>query len=179
MKQTPAEHKVFQILQALRRLYKALNTTSQELQEKYGVTLAQAWALLSVLDRGSLTLGELSKMMFVRPSSASVVTDRLISKGYLAKNRDGSDQRTVNIVLTEAGTQFLKQIPKADGGHLARGLAALSADDINKVHDGLLILVNILNAQDLEVSFLSDDQRDPPVKGVKKKRVTAQEGERT
>jgi len=167
MKQTPAEHKVSQILQALRRLYKALNTTSQELQEKYGVTLAQAWALFSVLESGSLTLGQLSKMMYVRPSTASIVTDRLIGKGYLTKSRDGKDQRNVNIALTESGTRFIKEIPRADGGHLARCLKALAPDNLDKVHDGLLILVNMLNARDIEVTFLSDDQPDLPVKGKK------------
>jgi DNA-binding MarR family transcriptional regulator len=170
------EQKVFQILQSLRRLYKALNTTSQELQAKYGVTLAQAWALFSILDSGSLSLRKLSKMMFVRPSTASVVIERLISKGYVAKNRLENDQRTINIALTEAGTQFLKRIPRFDGGHLAQGLAALGPDDLDKVYEGLLTLVNILNAQDVEVTFLSDDQPDPSMKRKRKTGVTTREG---
>jgi DNA-binding MarR family transcriptional regulator len=168
VKQASREHKVFQILQSLRRLYKALNTTSQELQEQHGVTLAQAWALFSILDRGSLSLGELSKIMFVRPSTASVVTDRLIAKGYLVKTRGGNDQRSVDITLTRAGTEFLKDIPRFNKGHLAAGLEALSADDLGKVHDGLQVLVNILNAQDFPVTFLSDDQPNPSTKRKRK-----------
>jgi DNA-binding MarR family transcriptional regulator len=124
MNKTHREKTVLQIIESLRRVFKTFQTASQKLQDTLGITMSQSWALFSIKERKSLTLAELSKMMFVRPSTASVVVDRLVDKGYVAKRRMKKDQRSVAIALTPSGEAFLERIPRLSVSNLARGLEA-------------------------------------------------------
>lgn len=53
---------------------------------------------------GPVTQRELTERLGIRPGSASEVIAKLESAGYLTRSPNATDQRTSDIVLTEAGT---------------------------------------------------------------------------
>ncbi len=83
------------IMQSLRRIFKAIQDYFQEISKKYGITGPQLWALKTVAANGSLSLGELSKKMYLHPSTISGVVDRLEKKGFVVRDRGKEDRRVV------------------------------------------------------------------------------------
>ena len=160
MSKTHREQTVLQIIESLRRVFKTFQTASQELQGTLGITMAQSWALFSIKDRKSLTLAELSKMMFVRPSTASVVVDKLVEKGYVAKRRTKKDQRSIAIALTPSGEAFLEKVPRLSVSNLARGLENLDNENLEMINVSMRKLVDILHVEDLKVTFIIEDPPD-------------------
>ncbi len=66
--QNPA---IADIIQSLRRIFKAIQESFQEISKKYGITGPQLWALKTVAAKGSLSPGELSKKMYLCLSTIS------------------------------------------------------------------------------------------------------------
>ena len=76
---------ISEIMQSLRRIFKAIQDYSQEVSQKFGITGPQLWALKTLAANGSLPLGQLSKMMYLHPSTITGVVDRLEKKGYVVR----------------------------------------------------------------------------------------------
>ena len=72
--QNPA---IADIIQSLRRIFKAIQESFQEMSKKYGITGPQLWASKNVAANGSLSLGELSKKMYLYPGTISGEPSRL------------------------------------------------------------------------------------------------------
>jgi DNA-binding MarR family transcriptional regulator len=98
-------------MQSLRRISKAIQDYSQEVSKKFGITGPQLWALKTICVNGSLSLGELSKKMYLHPSTVSGVVDRLEKKGYVVRNRRREDRRVVKVLLTPKGHTLITKAP--------------------------------------------------------------------
>lgn len=60
--------------------------------------------ILIIIDQaGGMTQSELTRMLGIKPSSASEVIRKLEAAGLLARTPNETDRRTLNIVLTGAG----------------------------------------------------------------------------
>ena len=101
---------ISEIMQSLRRVFKAIHDYSQDVSAKFGITGPQLWALKTIAQDGSLPLGELSRKMCVHPSTISGVIDRLEDKGYVARvrDRDTGDRRVINVELTLKGKRLVR-----------------------------------------------------------------------
>ncbi len=85
---------------SLRRIFEAIQDYFQEVSKKFGLTSPQLWALKTVSAHGSLSLGELSKKMYLHPNTISGMMDRLERKGFFARNPGQEDRRAVKVHLT-------------------------------------------------------------------------------
>src|SRR4030066_2472152 len=94
---------IFETMQSLRRIFKTVQDYSQEVYKKFGVTGPQLWALKTISENGSLSLGELSKKMYLHPSTVTGVVDRLEKKQYLLRDRNAEDRRVEGGHLTPQG----------------------------------------------------------------------------
>lgn len=71
---------VSETMQSLRRIIKSLQDYSQTVYSHFGITGPQLWVLKTVYQSGSLSLGDLSRRMFINPSTITGVVDRLQKK---------------------------------------------------------------------------------------------------
>jgi MarR family transcriptional regulator, organic hydroperoxide resistance regulator len=156
------------IMQSLRRIVKAIQDYSHEVSGKFGVTGPQLWALKTISREGSLPLGELSKKMYLDPSTVSGVIDRLESKGYVIRDRNQEDRRVVKVRLTPAGELLVEKAPNPAQGKMIHGLRGLSEDELNAVYHSVQKLVEIMEAQNLKVTFFFDQETTGPEKNEKK-----------
>jgi MarR family transcriptional regulator, organic hydroperoxide resistance regulator len=72
--------KIYETMQFLRRIFKALQDYSQKVSSSFGISGPQLWALKILSQQASLTLGHLSSKMYLRPSTVTGVIDRLEKK---------------------------------------------------------------------------------------------------
>ncbi len=149
---------IAEIMQSLRRIFKAIQDYFQEISKKYGITGPQLWALKTVAANGSLSLGELSKKMYLHPSTISGVVDRLEKKGFVVRDRGQEDRRVVKVQLTPRGKKIVARAPNPIQGKMIYGLNRLKKRELTSIYDAVKELVEIVEAQNVKVTFFFDQE---------------------
>jgi len=157
-KQVPRDIEISEITQSLRRIIKTIQDYSHEVSSKYGITGPQLWALKTIDQNGSLSLGELSQRMYLHPSTISGVIDRLEKKGYALRGRNQKDRRVVKVVLTTKGEKLAKKAPNPVQGKMIYGLRKLRKKEIDSIYHSVQKLVEIMEAQNVKVTFFFDQE---------------------
>jgi DNA-binding MarR family transcriptional regulator len=160
---------ISETMQSLRRIVKAIQDYSHEVSSRFGVTGPQLWALKTISREGSMPLGELSKKMYLDPSTISGVIDRLENKGYVIRDRNQEDRRVVKVRLTPAGESLVENAPNPTQGKMIHGLRKLSEGELSTIYHSVEKLVEIMEVQNLKVTFFFD-QENAVEKNVKKLR---------
>jgi len=149
---------IFETMQSLRRIFKTVQDYSQEVYKKFGVTGPQLWALKTISENGSLSLGELSKKMYLHPSTVTGVVDRLEKKGYVVRNRVEKDRRVIKVQLTPKGEGLVGKAPNPVQGKMIYGLRKLKKDELNFIYDSIRKLVEVIKAQNVKATFFFDQE---------------------
>jgi len=157
-KNVPRNVAISGIMQSLRRIFKAIQDYSQEVSHKFGITGPQLWALKSLSTNGSLPLGQLSKMMYLHPSTITGVVDRLEKKGYVVRDRVHKDRRVVMVQLTTKGKKTASKAPNPIQGKMIYGLNRLKQKNLNSIYDAVEKLMEIAEAQNIKATFFFDKE---------------------
>jgi DNA-binding MarR family transcriptional regulator len=146
------------ITQCLRRIIKSLQNYSSNVYSHFGITGPQLWVLKTIYQNGSLPLGELSKRMYLHPSTLTAAVDRLEKKGYVLRNRIEKDRRVINAQLTPEGNRLAKKAPNPIQGKMIYGLRKLKKDESFLIYRSVEKLVEIMEAEKVKVTFLFDQE---------------------
>ncbi|QYJ24681.1 MarR family transcriptional regulator [Achromobacter sp. ES-001] len=76
----------------------------------YDVSVAQCYALETLVKQGPLRLQALAQVMFLDKSTASRIVDSLERKGYVTRIEDAADRRAVQLEPTAAGRKLYQTI---------------------------------------------------------------------
>jgi DNA-binding MarR family transcriptional regulator len=114
-----------EVVQILRRLFRAIHEYSKETLRKSGLSGPQIWALTLLEADPGLSARELAARMFVHPSTLTGILKRLERKGAIARSVDSADRRGVRLQVTAAGRRTLARTPPPVQVGLTRALAAL------------------------------------------------------
>ena len=149
---------ISEIMQSLRQIFRAIQDYSQEVSKKFGITGPQLWALKIISTDARLSLGELTKKMYLHPSTVSGVVDRLEKKGYAARDRGLKDRRVVTVALTPKGKRLIKKAPNPIQGKMVHGLRKLEARELTSIYAAIQKLVKIMAVQDVKATFFFDQE---------------------
>lgn len=149
---------ISETVQGLRRIFKAIQEYSQDVSNKYGVTGPQLWALETISQIDGLSLGELSRQMYLHPSTVTGVVDRLENKGLVARERTNQDRRVVNLQLTAEGRNLVAKAPSPTQGKLIYGLRKLNKAELEAIYNAVQKLVEITEAENVEATFFFHDE---------------------
>ncbi|HXX33541.1 MAG TPA: MarR family transcriptional regulator [Thermodesulfobacteriota bacterium] len=147
---------ISEIMQSLRRIFKSIQDYSQEVSNKFGITGPQLWVLKIISGNENLSLGELSKRMYLHPSSITGLVDRLEKKGYMLRDRGQEDRRVIKVQLTSEGKKLVRKAPNPIQGKMIYGLRKLRKGKLNLLYHSIQELVEIMEAQSLKVTFFFD-----------------------
>ncbi len=149
---------IYETMQFLRRIFKALQDYSQEVSSSFGISGPQLWALKILSQQGSLNLGHLSIKMYLHPSTVTGVIDRLENKGFVVRGRDPDDRRVVKVKLTLAGEVLVKKAPNPVQGKMIYGLRKLNENELNVIHESVKRLAVIAEAENVKATFFFDQE---------------------
>ncbi len=149
---------ISETMQSLRRIFKAIEDYSQEVSSSFGITGPQLWALKIVSQHAGLPLGDLSRKMYLHPSTVTGVVDRLEDKGYVARDRDSVDRRVVRVKLTPAGQDLAAKAPNPIQGKMIYGLMKLSENELNIIYESVKRLAEMAEAENVKVTFFFDQE---------------------
>ena len=74
------------------------------------VTMAQLHTIMSIYNRGEVSMTELSGLMNVSPPSTSVMVDRLVEKGILVRGQSKGDRRKVMVKISPKAVEGIEEI---------------------------------------------------------------------
>jgi DNA-binding MarR family transcriptional regulator len=147
---------ISEIMQSLRRIFKAIQDYSHEVSDKFGITGPQLWALKTISQNESLSLSDLSERMYLHPSTITGVIDRLERKGYVTRSRDKVDRRVIYVQLSAEGKRLAKRAPNPAQGKMIYGLKNLKKRELNLIYDSVQKLVKIMEVENVKVTFFFD-----------------------
>jgi MarR family transcriptional regulator, organic hydroperoxide resistance regulator len=77
--------------------------------EKLGLTYPQYVTIICLWEEDKQTVKGLSEKLFLEPSTMTPMLKRLEAMGYVHRERDSEDERSVRVSLTDAGRQLREQ----------------------------------------------------------------------
>ena len=153
----PEAEDVTAIVQSLRRMIRAIELYSQDVQRNFGLTGPQLWTLKILLRDGPVTPNQLAVALAVDQSSVSSLLRRLEAKGLISRTRMAEDQRSVRIELTSPGRDLALRAPEAAQGRLLHGLNDMAPSRVRALRRSIETLVNAMEATNLEAKFFFSD----------------------
>ncbi len=144
---------VSEIVQSLRRIFKVIQDYSQQVLDKFGVSGPQLWTLKTISQYRNLSLGDLSKKMYLDPSTITGLVDRLEKKGYAVRDRGQRDRRVIKVQLTPKGKRLARKTPNPAQGKMIYGLRRLPKEKLYLMYSCLQKLVEIMEAENVKATF--------------------------
>lgn len=143
-----------EIVTALRRIIRAVDLHSKQLQREIGLTWPQVAVLRSAELLGQCTLHELAKAVHLADATLSGIVQRLERVGYLQRVRGERDRREVRLSITPAGVSLLQRTPSLLQDRFSRELAAMKDWEQSQTLASLQRIAEMMEARDLDASPL-------------------------
>ncbi|KAB2241093.1 SarA family transcriptional regulator [Staphylococcus epidermidis] len=90
------KNRVYGILQ-LETLFKEIDSIFNTIKEEYGMSKEEILILLTLLEKGSMTIKEMDKYVHIKPYKRTRTYNNLVNLEWIYKERPQDDERTVII----------------------------------------------------------------------------------
>ena len=100
------------LLVALRQINRAIDLQSKKLEKETGQTTPQLLLLKELAKRGRSKPSVIAKSVHLSHATVTSIVDRLEKSGMVTRERSEADGRSVEIVLTEKGTDCVRNAPE-------------------------------------------------------------------
>jgi DNA-binding MarR family transcriptional regulator len=137
----------------LRVVFSSAKRQSREIEERCGVSGGQLWALSELDKQPGLRVSDLAQALFVKNSTASNLVDRIEQHGWVRRERNGKDQRVVQLYLTPAGAKLLARCPVPPRGVVTEALRLISLDSLEALEHSLEELTSRLALKDSDAGL--------------------------
>lgn len=142
-----------QVLRQFRLIYGSIRQHFREVEKQCGISGSQVWILREVATTPGTGVSRLAKRLSIHQSTCSLLVEKMVGAGLVAKTRSAEDQRRVGLEVTPAGNRLLKKAPGPAEGLLPEALSQLSDDSLRTLSVNLGQLINHLtmrNERDAE-----------------------------
>lgn len=109
------------------------------LLEPMGLTHPQYLVMLALWEEEPLRVSELSRKVQLDPGTLSPLLKRLEAQGYIRRERNKSDERSLAVVLTERGRALRDDAEKIPPAIVER--LDMSVDELMELHRRLLEVI--------------------------------------
>ena len=142
------------ILQALRRIIRAVDIHSHKLSSQHNITGPQLACLMVVKEDAPISSGKLAKKVYLSPSTVVGIVDRLEEKKLIKRSRDSKDRRLVHLLMTPKGEELVDAAPSLLQETLANALVELPEIEQVSITLALEKLVDLMEARHIGASPL-------------------------
>lgn len=115
----------YQILIALRRIIRAIDLHSKQLEKEFGLTVPQLLLLKEIGVGNVTTSGALAVSVSLSQATVTSILDRLEAHGMIRRRRSSEDKRVVYLDLTDAARSILDRNPSILQEHFVSQLNRL------------------------------------------------------
>lgn len=101
---------VEEIEKHLRKVDYIIRRKGREILSDFNITIPQFTALQILINKGNMTIGELSKSMALACSTITDLIDRMEKAGLVVRKKDEKDKRIVRIEVLSKGYEILEKV---------------------------------------------------------------------
>ncbi|WP_411953598.1 MarR family winged helix-turn-helix transcriptional regulator [Alkalibacillus sp. S2W] len=120
----------------------------REILNHYPITPPQFIALQWLLDSGDLTIGELSKKMYLAFSTTTDLVDRMEKNELIERIRDPKDRRVVRIHLLSKGKDIIDEVIDKRQEYLKDVLNSYSLEEVETLRRSMTQLFEEMKQQE-------------------------------
>lgn len=139
-----------QVLKKFRLIFGSVRQHFRVVEETCGLSGSQLWILQEVANTPDVGVSEVAQRLSIHQSTCSQLVEKLVTRGYLTKQRSQEDQRRVGLSLTGAARTVLANAPGPASGLLPEALAALPSKTLLSLDASLEDLIAQLQIHDDE-----------------------------
>jgi len=110
------------------------------------LSLKDAFILFALPDEGGITPSEIAAQRGISPSTLTGILDRLEEKGWIERQRDPADRRSVVVVRNPGVTERQRAFRSQLGEALAQVMSRMGKDDVEHLKAGLDAFIEALVA---------------------------------
>jgi len=147
-----------EILEALRRINRAIEVRSRTLLLNYGLTAPQLTVLQAVARQEPVTPAAVSREVHLGRPTVTGILNRLELRALIQRTKEGEDRRSVHIRLTEAGQRMLAGAPSVLRHDFQKKLAALKDWERTQILASLQRLADMMDVRSLEESEIYTEE---------------------
>lgn len=107
--------------------------------EPLGLTHPQYLVMLALWEQSPRTVRNISEALHLEPATLSPLLKRLESAGLLTRARSSTDERALDVALTEAGAALRAEAEKVPAQIVAR--LGMQVSELEAIRDGLTRLL--------------------------------------
>ena len=144
--------KIEEVLIALRRVIRATDLHSRQLIKTTGITTPQLLLLQSVNRGKSLTVSELANDISLSQATVTNILARLEKRGLLLRKRAEDDKRKVEVSLTSAGRDAIKDAPVPLQESFIQAFRTLETWEQGMIISSLQRIAAMMDAEDIAAS---------------------------
>ncbi|MDB5523111.1 MAG: putative MarR family transcriptional regulator [Rhizobium sp.] len=111
----------------------AINRAYKPMLDALGVTYTQYLVLSALWEHDGMTISAISERLWLEPSTITPAVKRLEAAGFLTRQRNKTDERLVQVFLTDKGNQLHAQTGCLTDTLLRR--SGFSVEDMVKLND--------------------------------------------
>ncbi|MGP4075775.1 MarR family winged helix-turn-helix transcriptional regulator [Halobacillus sp. K22] len=116
----------------------------------YPITAPQFVALQWLLEKGDMTIGELSDYIHLACSTTTDLVDRMEKNKLVERVRDSKDRRVVRIHVLQKGEQIIHEVIEKRQDYLKEVLKDIPSDDVETLNSLLHVLHEKMRDADQE-----------------------------
>lgn len=147
-KQIMAEQISMQIIMRLRQILQEMSKHSKFILENHKITVPQLICLHEIYEHGPISIGALTKIVYLNNSTVTGIIDRLEKRELVRRTRISKDRRQVHVEITEPGIKFIDQAPKPIKDQFVDRIVSMDAEKIALILWSLEMLVVMLENRD-------------------------------
>jgi len=156
------DQEIADVLDNLRRVFRVVHRYSKRAEKVGGLTGPQVWAMKVIAESAPIRVTDLSRRMYLHPSTVVGILDRLEQQAQVARTRSEKDHRVVTVALTAKGRDTVSKVPRIAQGLLLKGLKGLSDSELSTVSEGLRMMVGILGVEGMPPPLLLSPEVNVP-----------------
>ncbi|GGH99653.1 MULTISPECIES: MarR family winged helix-turn-helix transcriptional regulator [Mammaliicoccus] len=137
-----------QIEYSLRHIVERTKLRSRGQLKVYEISPPQFIALQWLNEHKQLTIGELSKRLFLAYSTTTDIIDKLEQKELVLRIQSEEDKRVFHVKLLEKGTALIDEVVHARQLYTEELLSVMDDEDKNKFNEALEIMLKRMRSED-------------------------------
>lgn len=146
------------VLIALRRIMRAVDLYSKNLEKNYGLTSPQLIVLREINGSNGAPIGALAKMANLSNATLTGIVDRLEKRNLVERTRSSNDRRQVFVKVTSSGKDILKNAPPLLQDRFIKEFRNLNHGEQQLILKSLEKVASMMDAEQIDVAPMLSGQ---------------------
>mgnify|MGYP005857162119 CR=1 FL=1 len=121
-----------------------MRRAGSDLRARFPLIDPAHFGIMMSLKHSACTITSLSCVHAVRPATMSKSIDTLVERGWVNRQPSRLDRRKVELMLTPEGAAQVESVHEYLLGRITSALAPLSDDDLERLSDGINIMLRVV-----------------------------------